>query len=216
MLMGKAVLRAVRGHMIVDCVLRILIISNILGLNLQETDTEDKENNDQIDETKTQMEDVDAPMKAKFDRLWQLAFWVKNSRRYSGTCRICRNRTHYQGRKEKTKVYYFKALDKVYGHDKCNEYTCTCIYQDRENWQRQMHLFAVKEMLPYFAATGHNIYIMSAYTYLQQMQTLEVNHTDIYLKFCEGYHVVRRSSKYWEGLPTDLREECREERKRLN
>lgn len=68
-LMGKAVLRAVRGHMIVDCVLRILIISNILGLNLQETDTEDKENNDQIDETKTQMEDVDAPMKAKFDRV---------------------------------------------------------------------------------------------------------------------------------------------------
>lgn len=69
MLMGKAGSRAVRGHMIVDCVLRILIISNILGLNLQETDTEDKENNDQIDETKTQMEDVDAPMKAKFDRL---------------------------------------------------------------------------------------------------------------------------------------------------
>lgn len=69
MLMGKAGSRAVRGHMIVDCVLRILIISNILGLNLQETDTEDKENNDQIDETRTQMEDKDAPMKAKFDRL---------------------------------------------------------------------------------------------------------------------------------------------------
>lgn len=69
MLMEKAGSRAVRGHMIVDCVLRILIISNILGLNLQETDTEDKENNDQIDETRTQMEDKDAPMKAKFDRL---------------------------------------------------------------------------------------------------------------------------------------------------
>lgn len=117
--------------------------------------------------------------------------------------------------KEEKKRLKF-TTSKLWINDKCNEYTCTCIYQDRENWQRQMHLFAVKEMLPYFAATGHNIYIMSAYTYLQQMQTLEVNHTDIYLKFCEGYHVVRRSSKYWEGLPTDLREECREERKRLN
>lgn len=61
------------------------------------------------------------------------------------------------------------------------------------NWQ--MHLYAVKEMLPFFAATGHNLYLKSAYTYLQQMQTLEGDHPDIYLKFCEGYHVVRRSSR---------------------
>lgn len=47
--MGKSVSRALRGHMIVDCVLHILLISNILGLNLQDAGTEDKENNDQND-----------------------------------------------------------------------------------------------------------------------------------------------------------------------
>ena len=68
----------------------------------------------------------------------------------------------------------------------------------------QLHLYAVKEMLPFFAAAGYNFYLKSGYTYLQQMQTVEEDHSDTYLKFCEGYHVVRRSNSYWAGLPTDL------------
>lgn len=68
----------------------------------------------------------------------------------------------------------------------------------------QMHLYAVKEMLQFFAGTGHNLYLKSAYTYLPQMQTLEVNHPNSCLQFCEGYHVERQSSRYWASLPTDL------------
>jgi hypothetical protein len=49
MLMGTSVSRAIRGHLIVNCVLHILLISNILGLNLLNAGTEDEENNDQID-----------------------------------------------------------------------------------------------------------------------------------------------------------------------
>lgn len=37
-------------------------------MNLQETDTERKENNHQVNETRTQMEDVDAPVIANVDR----------------------------------------------------------------------------------------------------------------------------------------------------
>lgn len=41
-----------------------------------------------------------------------------------------------------------------------------------------MQLYAVKEMLPFFAGIVHNLYLKSAYTYLQQMQTMEVDHSD--------------------------------------
>ena len=38
------------------------------------------------------------------------------------------------------------------------------------NWE--LHLEAVHDMLPYFAAAGHNPYAKSAYIYLQSMYDL--------------------------------------------
>ena len=70
------------------------------------------------------------------------------------------------------------------------------------NWQ--LHLQSVKEMLPYFAAAGHNLYVRSAYMYLQMMGKLEHEHPDIYQLFNDGYHVIRRSDRYWAGLSSDL------------
>lgn len=70
------------------------------------------------------------------------------------------------------------------------------------NWH--LHLHCVQEMLPFFAATGHNLYLKSAYCYLQQMDLLEKDHPDIYQKFCEGNHVIRRSNRYWAGISSDL------------
>ena len=70
------------------------------------------------------------------------------------------------------------------------------------NWE--MHMQAVSQMLPYFAASGHNHYTKSARLYLQSMKNLNVEHPDVYKAFASGYHVVRRSDRYWAGLSTDL------------
>ncbi len=70
------------------------------------------------------------------------------------------------------------------------------------NWE--LHLQAIHDMLPYFAASGHNLYAKSAYIYLQMMQSLPNTHPDVYRRFQEGYHVVRRSDRFWGGLSTDL------------
>ena len=59
-------------------------------------------------------------------------------------------------------------------------------------------------MLPYFVASEHNLFAKSAYVYLQAMQELPDTHPDIQKRFEEGYHVVRRSERYWAGLSTDL------------
>ena len=70
------------------------------------------------------------------------------------------------------------------------------------NWM--LHRAAVKEMLPYFAAAGHTLYAKSAYLYLQQMCQLDQTHPDVYTHFMNGFHVIRRSDRYWAGLSTDV------------
>ena len=42
------------------------------------------------------------------------------------------------------------------------------------------------------------------YYYLQEMSELENRHPDVYLKFVNGRHVVRRNIKFWAGLSSDL------------
>ena len=63
------------------------------------------------------------------------------------------------------------------------------------NWK--LHLKSVKEMLPYFAAAGHNLYVKSAYMYLEKREKLETGHPDVYRAF-------RRSDRFWAGLSSDL------------
>lgn len=45
------------------------------------------------------------------------------------------------------------------------------------NWK--LHLQAVHDMLPYFAAAGHNPYAKSAYLYLQLMYDLQKEHPHV-------------------------------------
>ena len=51
---------------------------------------------------------------------------------------------------------------------------------------------------------GHMLYAKSAYVYLQMMLNLPESHPDVHQQFEKGYHVVRRSDRYWAGLSTDL------------
>ena len=67
-----------------------------------------------------------------------------------------------------------------------------------------LHLQAIQDMLPYFATAGHNLYAKAAYIYLQKMQQLQKSHPDIHANFLRGYHVIRRSNRYWAELSTDL------------
>ncbi|XP_073243634.1 uncharacterized protein [Porites lutea] len=70
------------------------------------------------------------------------------------------------------------------------------------NWM--LHLKALHEMLPYFAAAGHTLYTKSAYIYCQKMPDLPNTHPQVNRSFLNGLHVVRRSDRFWAGLSTDL------------
>ena len=71
------------------------------------------------------------------------------------------------------------------------------------NWT--LHLVAVGRMMNLFAATGHIHYAKSSRLYLQQMLDLPNDYPWLYQCFVgHGFHTVRRSSRYWAGLWTDL------------
>ena len=67
-----------------------------------------------------------------------------------------------------------------------------------------MHLWAVKEMLPYFAACGHYFYAKSARFYFQSMIELRTTKPRIFAAFQSGHHVMRRSGRFWAGISSDL------------
>ena len=65
------------------------------------------------------------------------------------------------------------------------------------NWN--LHLIAVANMINLFAATGHINYAKSSRLYLQLMQQLPNDHPWLYQCFNDqGFHVVRRSNRYWQ------------------
>lgn len=59
-------------------------------------------------------------------------------------------------------------------------------------------------MLPYLAASGHNLYLKSVNLYLQKMFKLEHEQPATFKYFEDGLPVLRRSDRLWAGLSTDL------------
>lgn len=70
------------------------------------------------------------------------------------------------------------------------------------NWK--LHLQTVLDMLPYFAASGHNNYLKSGYLYVQEMIALRKTNPNVEKLFLSGLHVIRRSDRFWAGLSADL------------
>ena len=68
-----------------------------------------------------------------------------------------------------------------------------------ENWG--LHFKAMQNMLPFFAAAGHNLYLKSGYVYLQQMADLEKTNPDVYRFYCTGNHVVRGLTDFGLDFP---------------
>ena len=68
----------------------------------------------------------------------------------------------------------------------------------------KMHLHAISECLPIFAAVGHANYLKSAYLYIQKMVMLEKENPVVFQKFMDRLHVTRHTNQHWAGLGSDL------------
>ena len=196
MLTGKVILRAVCGHLLVVAALHAVIMSEIYNsLILMDNDKESNcpsdlfclEDNldlleicDLLDGTiagEVSAEDLDG--NAAIRDMVEKRKTYKNNLSSSRTGNL-----------------WFLYIEVV-------EILCKFITAERTG-NFSLHLQAVKDMLPFFAASRHSLYAQSAYIYLQTMSNLHEIHPYVYAKFQEGYHDVRRSDRLWAGLSTDL------------
>ena len=56
-----------------------------------------------------------------------------------------------------------------------------------------LNLQVAAEMLPYLAASGHNLYVKSVWLYIQEMTKLPNHHPKMFQMFSEQGHMIRRS-----------------------
>ncbi len=197
MLSGKAIARAIRGHSLVDEALNSLLACKALGIPapFERIDQDDEE----AHPPQQPATDIDLEL------LKQLCKKSLETPQTSGqgTSSSCLDSTKKKIEETKASLSGKRTAVLWLEYMKMVDILRKFIKGERTgNWK--MHLQAVYEMLPYFAAAGHNQYAKSAYVYLQTMQNLETSHPSVYKKFLDGLHVVRRSDRFWGGLSTDL------------
>ena len=209
MLSGKAVSRAIRGHLLVFSALNTVFVTNTYNLPLPECPDSDEESgtdsdseSDMTDDEESTIDQEDMP----FQHL-EAASEVLD-RLLDGECssylspeilnRISAKINEVKGTLStlRTAKRWLQYMDMV-------EILCRFIKVERTG-NVSLHLSVVQEMLPYFAASGHNSYTKSAYMYLHTMQSFKDDHPVVHDLFQAGYHVVRRRDRYWGGLSTDL------------
>ena len=188
-LSGKAVSRAFRGHMLVDTALYCLLISEIFNIDVSKLLEEPQSIMDstelkEIGKLYSQLTSGDLSVSEVYD-----TDVLKNLEE------TIRSRTEMlkQSRTAKLWLQYSEMIQILRQFIKAER---------TGNWP--LHLQSIQYMLPFLAASGHNLYTKTAYVYLMTMQALEKDHPDVYESFTNGNHVIRRSDRYWAGISTDL------------
>jgi hypothetical protein len=229
-LSGKAVARAIRGHLLLDTALNTVLVANIFGIKLSSpsiTEVQDDDISTDTDEhpSVTEVRDDDAsrdtpesidstPAVASedeeksipyelqalgglIDKLLEgemLSSDVTSSSELSSVKEKISNALNaIEHRTGKLWVMYMKCIDIVRD-----------FLRSERTGDWTLHLQILQDMLPYFAASGHNLYTKSVHLYLQKMAKLEDSNPVVYSKFMDGFHVVRRSDRFWAGLSPDL------------
>ena len=205
MLSGKAISRAVRGHLLVnDALSNILLRKAGLETDIKDKETSDTNNNNVEDITDEPSADIGSSakgldsIKAVIDKFIVREITFENVMENDAIAKV---KQRYELVKESLKQHRTAKLWLQYLE--MTDILKKFIAAERMgDWLG--HLSAMQEMLPYFAASGHNLYLKSGYVYLQEMASLSEKSPDVYTAFCNGNHVVRRSDRFWGGLSSDL------------
>lgn len=180
MMTGKSVQRAFRGHLLVDRCLNQMVVSDLL------------EDNPQFESLVDQAREIYASLVAKEMTLESA---VASDTLIQTKEKIDTKKTELTNRSKTSQLWinYQRMLQ-----------TARALIKADRTGSWMMHLRAVLDCLPIFAAAGHYNYLKSAYFYVQEMSQLETRHPDVHDKFSRGFHVVRRSNQFWAGLSCDL------------
>ena len=183
MMSGKAISRAIRGHLIVDYALNTMLIAKayvtplpILEKNLESHDEWADRSTVLPEELKSTKELLSKLINGETcdiddDLMDQIALKLQEEKD--------------KLRDNRTGQLWLQYMDQA-------DILKLFISGERTgNWK--LHLRAGYDMRDYLAATGHNHYAKSLTVYLQLMENLPQTHPEVYQAFINGLHVVRRS-----------------------
>ncbi|GFN74416.1 hypothetical protein PoB_000092200 [Plakobranchus ocellatus] len=223
MLSGKAVAKAVRGHFLVDSVLNALLASSTFDIALpsvvsEETDPattvidkrgeisasecEEMEEGDNACSKNKMKDDIDDAYLSSCLQLFDQVVKKEVSAEVVASSQEL-DWIEAKFAETKSKLLTSRASRLWLQYVEMLDILRRFIKGERTG-NRNLHLYFMKEMLPYLAASGHSLYAKSVYIYLQQMQTLQKQHPEVFSAFLADYHVRRRSDRFWAGLSTDI------------
>lgn len=179
-LSGKAVQRALRGHLLVDKCLNQIILDALM------------QDDPKVSSVVEEMEAVYSAVVSGEKPLEAL----KSSEEIRYLEQTIQSAKVSMAASSKTSQLWI-------GYGKMMDTARALIRADRTGSWR-LHLSAVSDCMPIFAAAGHYNYVKSSYLYLQSMKELDQKHPDIVAKFENGLHVIRRTDQFWAGLGSDL------------
>lgn len=182
-LSGKAYSRAIRGYFMVDLALNNMLMEELVPLNSSPTEwkrtlSESEGLFDDLMSKKRTLAEVESSQILESIEGERCAF-IKNL--------IAKSRT------AKLWLQFMEMVGILKSH----------IRSERTgDWQ--LLLDSLRNMLPYNAAAAHNSYTKCIYIFLQEMEKLKTTHPAIFEHFADGHFIIRRSDRYWAGLPCDL------------
>jgi len=234
MLSGKALARAIRGHGLMDMALQSLLISEVFSIDLPRRPDNDQQHESDPTESEVHVAEQETHTRGNEPELTHTVQDPEASLKTSQSAETCKPENdlvcvakifdemlageldievactspvltrvvevlsnHCSALSERrTAKLWLQYMDMV-------EILRTFIKAERTgDWL--LHLKTLQNMLPYFAAAGHNLYLKSVYVYLSNMQDLKARNPEVYGLFIHGHHVLRRSEHFWAGLSTDL------------
>ena len=184
MLSGKAIARTVRAHFIVDAALNAMMLTDVINATLPIQPH--KSNSNDNAKVATMPPDISGEVvgtpdidetRVVYEKLMEGTVSVEDIFRFDLLSRI-KDRLHKHA--ESAKISSRTA-------SLCVPYMY--IRAERTgNWA--LYLETMQNMLPYLAASGHNLYTKYARLYMQQMANLKEEHSDLHQRFEGGLHVI--------------------------
>ena len=221
MLSGKAIAQAVRAHFIVDATFNAMMLTDVLNdpLPIQP----DKSNSNANAEVATMPPDMSDEVigtpdldeaRVVYEKLVDGTVYVEDIW-WSGVLNRIKDRLYKHAESDKMSsrtaslwVQYTGMIDILRTYNRAER---------TGNWP--LHLQTIQDMLPYLAASGHNLYTKSARVHLQQMVNLKEEHPDVHQRFEGMLHVIRRSQLGRSVIGSDYRvgsDENHEDQRRAN
>ena len=179
MLTGKAYERAISGHFLFDDALNALVVKKLLDAEYPETNPSINHVIEKFDQVLALSETVIQSSDVGIANVDHLLMGVKDNLKEKHTGKLW--------------IQYMNMVGIL-----------RSALRAQSTGEFILYLKSIQNMLPYFAASGHNNYTKSIHLHLKDMISLQVSNSYVFSKFVSGQFFVRRSDLFWAGLPSDL------------